>query len=366
LDLSNRILAEGFGLKDATPYNVLFQGTRPVFVDLLSFERRRQGDVVWLPYAQFVRTFVLPLHWLYSLKLSLSRVFVANREGLEPEELYKLLRPVERLKARFFPLVTLPTWLGRSKGLSKSIVYRRELKDLEKADYILRSLFRRLEKSLKCTQPRRLGHSRWSGYENANHYRPEAASAKRDFVQRVFQEIKPERVLDVGANSGSFSELAARAGAKVVAIDSDPVVVGALWRRAAAEKLDILPLIVDIANPSPAVGWRNGECLSFLERARGNFDCVLLLALVHHLMVAERILLSEILDLAAYLSTHWVVIEFVGQEDPMFRSLLRGRDELHRNLDQISFEEACKERFDIAQSIHLPLTQRWIYLLKKK
>ena len=103
-----------------------------------------------------------------------------------------------------------------------------------------------------------------------------------------------------------------------------------MWRQARAEKLDILPLAVNLTRPSPGTGWRNQECSSFLDRARGKFDAVLMLAVIHHMLVTERVPLAEIIDLAAELTTNLLIIEYVAPDDSMFRRLTRGREELHR------------------------------------
>src|SRR5205814_3890270 len=137
--------------------------------------------------------------------------------------------------------------------------------------------------------------------------------------------------------TGHFSAIAARAGASVVAIDYDPVVSGDVWRNARKERLDILPLTVNLTRPTPGLGWLNQECPSFLDRARGAFDAVLMLAVLHHMLVSERIPLDEIIDLAAELTTDSVIIEFIGTDDAMFRRLTRGRDELHRDLTTETF-----------------------------
>src|SRR5205814_57296 len=154
----------------------------------------------------------------------------------------------------------------------------------------------------------------------------------------VLREFQPKRVLDAGANTGHFSALAAKAGAEVVAIDLDEACVGAIWRRAAGEQLDILPLVVDLARPTPALGWRNRECPSLLERAAGKFDGVMMLALIHHLLVTERIPLEEIVQLASELTSTLLIIEFVGPQDEMFRQLVRGREALHEDLTEAAFE----------------------------
>jgi hypothetical protein len=139
-----------------------------------------------------------------------------------------------------------------------------------------------------------------------------------------------------------------------------------MWRRAQAEGLNILPLVVNLARPTPATGWRNRESPSFLDRAAGAFDGALMLGLLHHLLVTERIPLKEIVGLAADLTTALAVIEFVAPQDPMFRRLTRGREELHAALDERAFAEACAAHFEIVKTLALPGTQRTLYWLKKK
>jgi hypothetical protein len=126
-----------------------------------------------------------------------------------------------------------------------------------------------------------------------------------------------------------------------------------------------LPLVVNIAQPSPATGWENHECPSFLERARGQFDAVLMLAVLHHLMVTDRVPLDSILDLAADLTRDWLLIEFIAPADPMFRRIVRGREELHADLDRARFELAAQRRFRIVRSQALPGSERTLYLLRR-
>jgi hypothetical protein len=171
--------------------------------------------------------------------------------------------------------------------------------------------------------------------------------------------------LDAGANNGHFSELAARAGASVVAIDADPALAGEVWRRASSKGLDILPLVVDLCRPTPPLGWRNRESASFLDRACGAFDMMLMLALLHHLCVTERIPLAEIIDLAAELTTRLLIVEFIDPSDPMFRRLARGRDALYAHLTQSHFEDTCASRFEILRRHAIEGSGRTLYLLRR-
>ena len=368
LDLATGLLPECLGVKDATPYNILFRGSSPVFVDLLSVERREPRDPIWLAYAQFVRTFLLPLLVNKEFGVPLEQSLLSRRDGLEPEEVYHLCSALQKLRPPFLTLVSIPSWLaGRHRPEDQSIYRPHLVKDPEQARYVLGSLLNRLRRLLSRLVPANNRESHWANYmESQCSYPPEDFMAKQAFVEKAVSECKPRSVLDIGCNTGHFSALAARRGASVVAIDSDPVVVGHVWRMATREKLDILPLVINIARPSPSVGWRNRECLSFLDRASGNFDAVFMLALVHHLLVSERIPLAEIMELASMLTSKLLIIEYVGPEDAMFRCLTRGRDGLFQGLNRQVFEAAFSRRFECLESRRLGQSKRWIYLLRKR
>jgi SAM-dependent methyltransferase len=367
IELALKLLADGLGLKDGTPYNVLFRGPEPAFIDLLSFERRDPDDPTWLPYAQFVRTFLLPLMAGKSFGLGLDQILTTRRDGLEPEEVYRWLGPLQRFRPPYLSLVSMPTWLAARQDKDDASIYRkRSAGNPEKARFIVESLLKGLRRTLSRLRPNPGRSSTWSDYMTVNNnYTAKHFRAKQEFVDRVLAEHHPQRVLDVGCNTGHFSAMAARAGARVVAIDYDPVVVGDVWRAARSERLDILPLAVNLTRPTPGTGWRNEECSSFLDRARGAFDCVLMLAVIHHMMVTERVPLDDVLATAAELTEDLAIIEFIGPEDSMFRRLVRGREHLHAGLSSATFEAAARRRFEILHSQHLPETHRWLYLLRK-
>ena len=177
--------------------------------------------------------------------------------------------------------------------------------------------------------------------------------------------MSPRWLLDVGANAGEYSLMAAQAGASVVAIDSDPAPVGALWKKAHSRGADILPLVVDFARPTPAVGWRCAEQTSFPDRANGFFDSVAMLAVVHHLLVTDQIPLEEIFDAAAQLTRRWLLLEYVGPSDA-FQRLLRGRGELYRWFNRMAFEEHAARRFETVFSREIPGADRCLYLLRRR
>ncbi|MBI2679302.1 MAG: class I SAM-dependent methyltransferase [Candidatus Koribacter versatilis] len=369
LSLAEGLLRDGLGLKDATPYNVLFRGTAPVFVDVLSVERREPRDATWMPYAQFVRTFLLPLVAWQRFKLPLRDVFLGHRDGLEPEDLYRMTGPLARLAPPLLGLVTMPAWLGAKHDQDDQSIYQPKLmNDPERARFVLASQLGSLRKTLKSVAPR-ADKSTWSDYMRTHSYSDAHFAGKERFVREAVAESAPGKtqtaVLDMGCNTGFFSFLAAeRAGTSVVALDYDPEVVDRVFREARERKANVLPLVVDLTRPSPATGWRNAEAPSLLERARGQFDLVLMLAVIHHMLVSERVPLEDILELAADLTCDAAVIEYVDPSDGMFRRLTRGRDALHAGLTRASFEQAAARRFQIVRS--LEQGTRTLYFLRKK
>jgi len=368
LGLAGRSTEEGLGLKDATPYNVLFRGPDPVFVDVLSVERRRADDPTWLPYSQFVRTFLLPLLVNQRFGVRLDQLLLSRREGIEPDEVYRMCGPVQRLADPFLTLVTLPSWLrGRADRQESQLFQEQSVGNCEKARFILKGVLNQLRSGLERVRPRPTIQSGWTRYmDEHSGYTDEELAAKQRFCKQALEEFAPPQVLDVGCNTGHYSMLAAECGAAVVAIDSDPAVVSEVWREGRKRKLNVLPLVVDIARPTPAAGWRNRESRSFLERAHGAFPFVMMLALIHHLMVTERIPLTEIVDQAARLTTDLLLVEWVDPEDPMFQKLVRGRGGLFQGLDAATFEQACSRRFEIVRTHQFPGSTRRLYLLRNR
>jgi SAM-dependent methyltransferase len=298
-------------------------------------------------------------HW----GIPLADLFTTHRDGLESESVYRMCGPLQKFLPPFLSLVSIPTWLARN-GNANSIYEDKRLANDEKARFILQALFGRLRRALEKLKPANRKGTAWSGYMETHTYTGAEFATKENFIKQVLSEFKPKQVLDVGTNTGHFGVLAAAAGAQVVAIDSDAACIGSLWQQAFAKNLNLLPLVIDLARPSAALGWRNGECQSFLERAAGAFDAVFMLAVLHHLMVTERVPLDEVLALAAELMTDLLVIEFVAPEDEMFRQLARGRDHLFAGLNQEVFETACRKHFEIVRAQPLGEHRR-VYLLRK-
>ena len=364
LDFAVDLLKDGRGLKDATPANILFRGSQPVFVDLLSIEQRDPQDPLWLPYAQFIRTFVLPLLVSRATGLPLRAVFNVGREGIEPEVARDLVPLSKRMSGAGLWHVTMATMLSRSGAAATDRAPPKRSVPPKQAQYVLKRLFKGLRKSLDSVAPSGNPQSSWTGYVQ-DHHSPAYFDAKRAFVAAAVEEMQPKTVLDIGCNTGELSVIAAERGAQVVAIDNDPQVVERVFQRASRDALNVLPLVVDVASPTPGRGWMNRELPSFLDRATGAFDQVLAMAVIHHLLATNGIPLSDVIDLLARLTRDTVALEFVPPSDPLFRRLARGRDYLYADLTRASFEEACKRYFVIVRAEPLPSGERVAYVLRK-
>jgi SAM-dependent methyltransferase len=237
-------------------------------------------------------------------------------------------------------------------------------RDPELASHILHKRIDRLGKQIRGAA--RVGRaSRWSGYQQAaSHYRPADTEEKQRFVQSVLEQSQPLRVLDVGANTGTYSLMAAEAGAEVVALDNDSGAVETLWRNAAEREQKITGMVANIARPTPAAGWRNREQLSLLDRLAGKFELVLMLAVIHHLILREQVPLGLIGDLCAKLTRRWLVLEWVPPADPMYQEWLRGREDLYGNLSEEDLWQAFAPFFHVLERRELG-NQRVLLLFER-
>ncbi len=362
LELSTQLLHHGWILKDATPLNILFEGSRPVFVDVLSIERRDPRSPLWLAYGQFARTFLLPLAAYKYLGWPLAAT-VNRRDGYEPGDLYPYLAALDRWSAPLRSLITLPFLLGsRKRGGAAPPTLRQEP---EIAAAVLEGNLNGFAKTLHALEPRPHA-SRWSEYESgAGHYGDQDRQRKSEFVQRALQSTTPKSVLDIGGNTGEYSRIAAATGARVVAWDTDPTSSDRSWKEASEAGLPILPLVADVARPTPAVGWRNGESLTLLDRAHQRFDCVMMLGILHHLLLADQIPIADVASLVVSLTRRSCIVEWVPKTDPRYIDLCRGRDDLYQHLNEELFVEQFSRHFTIEAREELS-NGRVLFLFEKR
>jgi SAM-dependent methyltransferase len=364
LNLCSDLIRQGWLLKDATPLNVLFQGIKPVFVDVLSIQRAVPDQAIWYPYGQFVRTFLLPMLAHSQLGWPLQAA-LTRRDGYEPEEIYSALSWPARLRQPALSAVTLPSLLANNKKLNAGSLSSRSVKDPEVAQHILLKTLKNLLSHMRQVTPAHRA-STWSDYaETATHYSDEDQACKRNFVAKALAVANPARVLDVGCNTGVYSILAADAGAEVVSIDTDLQTVDRLCAKLKDSDKNILPLCVDLAHPTPSVGWENRENASFLSRCSGHFDTVMMLAVIHHLLLHSQIPMDRIATLCSNLTTRNLIIEWVPPADSKFQELVRGRDSIYDHITETAFRDAFAAHFTVFNESVLQNGRILLHLLKK-
>ena len=371
LRIEGALVDQGFTLKDASAYNIQFdltaRGPAPVFIDITSIEAA-PPQPLWMAYNQFIRHFALPLMLYRQFGHDYRGDFLGDLEGVNPDAVYRVAGPLRRWFPPYLFSVTVPHLLRNLESNRAAELVRPGAApanhDAERDRYILTRLVRRLERLIKRLEPAARA-SQWTGYESDNSYPPAAAARKEKFVTDACSSLKPGRLINLGCNLGKFDLIAADHGSDVLALDLDLPSIDAVYERACERHARIIPLRIDIAAPSPAIGWKNRERRSFLDRAC-RFDCVMALAVVHHLLVTNRIPLDEIVDLIAQLSNRYVILELVDHTDSMFRRLARGNQDLYSELTIETQERAFAERFRIIERCALEGIARVLYVMEKQ
>ncbi len=315
LDIQQRAMDYGMSLKDASAFNVQFRGSQPVFIDTLSFEENRAGP--WIAYQQFCRHFLAPLLLMSHIGPRANQYLRVELDGI----------PLD-FGSRMLPM---STWLNpgllihihlHARAIAKNMatpVPRRS----SRARDTKRALVQSLRTAIASIRPPH-APSPWLAYtENSSHYPPLAAVYKRAVVKQVLRNHAPSLVYDLGANTGEFSRLAAESGAYCVSCDSDPLCVNAAYlRERNARSRGILPLVIDLCNPTPAAGFGLDERMSIFERPVP--ELVLALALVHHLRLSGNIPFAHQARFFRRLTRN-VVIEFATPLDPMVKAMVAQR-----------------------------------------
>jgi len=360
LRIEDKLLERRYDLKDASAYNIQFSACRPIFIDIPSFEKLQHN--VWMAYGQFCRMFLFPALLKLARGYDTKGYFLANMDGMDVVSAYKNLGRLRSLAPDAFIDVFLQrlvhkdgTATDRSKKLAEP--------NASVNPSVIRANIRRLISLFNRMYKRSINKSHWTTYEEIKSYKSDDERVKDEFILDFLKTRKPERVLDLGCNTGRYSIVAAESGADVVAVDSDHDCVDSIYRQIKGRKINLLPLWVDISNPSPGIGYMNVERRSFVDRA--NFNAVFALALIHHLLVSSRIPLESIRDMFGKLTSKWLVVEFVPVEDEMFQRLLSLRENIYSHVTRVYFEKVFKEKFIIRSSWEISLNGRVLYLMEK-
>ena len=361
LDIQLEAMAAGWTLKDASAYNIQFHEARPIHIDSASFEPLDDG-APWIAYRQFCEQFLGPLALAARRDVRLSDLLRLGPDGI-PLDLASRLLP---WRTRFeFGLLSHVHLHARAqvRHAANQEEDGRPARNARLPRARLEGLIRNL-RSTVAGLDWHPGGTEWADYAEHTSYGELAAADKDRLVDAFVHEVPGPRVWDLGANTGRFSRIAADAGKRVVAFDIDPAAAERHFRAVReAGRTDILPLVADIANPSPALGWAGRERRSLLERA--DADAILALALVHHLALARNVPLPMVFDLFADLAP-WAIVEFVPKDDPMVRRMLATRRDVFPDYDLDGFRTAAATRFVIVREAPIADSVRVLFLLRRR
>jgi hypothetical protein len=357
LRIQSLALAHGLTLKDASAFNIQFHEGRPVLIDTLSLAAARDGEP-WVAYRQFCQHFLAPLALMAHVDVRLLSLFRTHLDGVPLDLASRLLPWRTRLSPRLLMHVhahaaSQKKHAGRGGKVRPPRVSRTALAGIVDS---LRGAIRSLRWKPAGTE--------WGDYYNDTNYSRAALDTKGELVAAFLRTAAPDRVWDLGANDGTFSRVATDQGIATVAMDIDPAAVEQNWLRARrGQQPLLLPLLMDLTNPSPALGWRHAERDAL--QARGPVDCLLALALIHHLAIANNVPLDQVADALAA-AGRMLIIEFVPKEDSQVQRLLASRQDVFPGYHREGFEAAFGRRWVIREATPIAGTQRTLYLMERR
>jgi hypothetical protein len=361
LDLMRAALEEDFILKDASPYNVQWRGARPVFIDIPSFEVLQPGQP-WVGYRQFCELFLYPL-MLMAYKGVDFRPWLRGRiDGISAASLRPLLSPRDLLRPGVLMHVVAHDALQRRYcGSGSNVGSALAQAGFDKA-LIVRNVLnlRKVVSGMVPKADKTAGKTGWSDYARTHSYGEADFETKCAFVRNAAGSRRWRRVWDLGCNTGTFSRIAAEHADVVVAMDGDWMAVEHFYQsqRECIGGGSILPLVVDLSDPSPGQGWRGTERKPLPDRGKPDFT--LCLALIHHIVISANIPMADFMRWLAGLGTA-LVIEFVDRGDEMAGILLRDKDDQYDDYRPEVFEALLSEYFDVRDSRTLKGGKRSIY-----
>lgn len=344
LDLLARALAEEMTLKDASAYNVQWQGSRPIFIDIASFERWEEGEP-WVGYLQFCQLFLYPLLLTAYRDIPFQGWLRGRLDGIPPEEIWQTMSWRDCFRPGVFKDVYIQAKLQARYADSPQNL-RGDLHRVGFGKQLILNNVRRLQKIIEALEWHRAS-SEWANYVEESSYSDQATATKKAFVASAAEKASWNMAWDLGANTGTFSRIAAENARHVIAFDSDLLAIDHLYRSLREEgPNNILPLVMNLADPSPALGWRHGERKALGDRETPDF--ILCLALIHHLVITANIPMPEFVDWLASFGAH-LVIEFVTKEDVQVKKLLRNKPDIYHDYETEPFEARLGEHFRIVE-----------------
>ena len=359
LNIMNKALAYNMCLKDASAFNVLFQNNKPIFIDTLSFEQYNRG-APWIAYGQFCRHFLAPLLLMSYTDVRLLNLFTRYIDGIPIDLASKLLPKTTRLKPGIFFHIHLHANMINKQ--SNSNVETKSNTKNEISDNTIHALIDSLMNLVQNIKTPDI-KTEWSDYYSDTNYTNTAFESKINIVDKYISMIKPEKVLDLGANDGTFSRIAAKYAETVVSVDYDPIAADINYNKLRKDNINnINTVLLDLNNPTPGIGWNNQERMSFKERFQT--DMVLVLGLMHHLCISNNIPFEYLAKFISELG-EYAIVEYIPKSDSNVQRLLKTRRDIFDKYTQNNFEISLKEYFYIIECNEINNSKRKLYLLKK-
>jgi ribosomal protein L11 methylase PrmA len=362
LDIHMEALKHGITLSDASAYNVQFRGIEPVFIDVLSFRRYREGEA-WAGHRQFCEQFLNPLLLRAIFGIAHNDWYRGRLEGIGTQELADLMPWWRNLSFNLLTHVTLQARLQRTAAADKGASVRRAM-HTKLPKHAHAAILDQLRRWISDLQPLKSAATAWQHYAEQTTYGEEERQAKSRFIAAFCRKARPELLWDIGCNTGEYADVALSSGAKrVVGFDYDQGALERAIARAKAKRLDFLPLYQDGANPSPGQGWMGRERRSTQER--GGADALIALAFEHHLVIGRNVPLDQLVAWVVALAPRGI-IEFVQKSDPTVQQLLALREDIFCDYDAARFEAALKSQARIVAVEQVSAQGRILYSFERQ
>lgn len=357
LQIQKIALEFGMTLKDSSAYNIQFREGKPIIIDTLSFEKYREGQT-WVAYRQFCQHFLAPLALMIYSDVRLNQLFRIYIDGI-PLDLASVLLPYKTYLN--FSLLSHIHLHAATQKKYKTTIKNTANKKLRRTGFL--AIIDNLESTVSKLEWQPYG-TEWGEYYDNTNYSPEAFDCKKRLLGEFLEQINPGSVWDFGANTGLFSRLAAERNIPTLSFDIDPAAVEKNYLTSLKNReRNILPLLLDLTNPSPGIGWGNKERMSLLQR--GPADTVFALALIHHLAISNNLPLSYIAEFFSNLC-NYLIIEFVPKSDSQVQRLLATRQDIFPEYTKQIFENEFNKYFIIQRSTTIKDSRRTLYLMQRK
>ncbi len=358
LSIQLESLRHGMSLKDASAYNIQFYRGRPIFIDTLSFERFQDGRP-WVAYRQFCQHFLAPLVLMAYTDVRLNQLLRVYLDGIPLDQTAKLLPKKTLLRFSLLSHIFLHARAQRRHSSS-----RVQLDSMVMSRNALLGLLDNLRETVASLSLRSRS-SYWSAYyESTQNYSSSSFEHKKRLVRAYLEKAHPSEVWDLGSNTGIFSLLSAEMNLNTIALDTDHLCVEQLYRQVSGNSIsNLLPLVMDLTNPSPSLGWNCSERSSLSQR--GPTDTLLVLALIHHLAISNNLPFHHIAHFLSGLC-HSLIVEFVPKHDPQAQKLLRSREDVFSEYTLETFESHFGRYFDVLAGENIQGTDRRLYLMVNK